>query len=108
MTLPRYTPESVRAAIEPHRERLFASYTVNRQPGWSCDTRTRDLVCIGNWLPEELVWLGCNEDDRRTQQHFYNRWSRSDHDLWDLTARLLNAVLDGEVQQNRVPHHRWG
>ncbi len=106
--MPRYTAESCRAAVEPHRERLFASYVANRQPGWSCDIRTRDLVCLGNWLAEELTRLGCGDDDRRTQQAFYNRWSRSDEDLWDLGARTLNAVLDGEVEQGRVPHHRWG
>src|SRR5271170_5548125 len=100
----RYTAESVREAIEPHRERLFASYAANRLPNWSCDLRTKDLVCLGNWLQEELVRLGCNDDDRRTQWHFYHRWSRSDWDLFELVAQALNAVLDGQVEQNRVPH----
>src|SRR5271166_462817 len=86
----RFTAESVRNALEPHRERLFALYAAGRSSNWSCDVRTKDLVCLGNWLAEELVRLGCNDDDRRTQQHFYNRWSRSDEDLFDLTARTLN------------------
>lgn len=112
----RYTAESVRAAIEPHRERLFAPYAVGRQEGWACDLRTKDLVCLGNWLQEELVRLGCNDDDRRTQWQFYHRWSRSDWDLFELTAETLNAVLDGKVEQGRESHpargdgrrHRWG
>lgn len=104
----RYTPERVREAVEKERDRLFAPYTVGRGPNWACDLRTKDLVAIGNWLAEELVRLGCNDDDRRTQQWFYNRWSRSDDDLWDLAARTLNTVLDGKVEQNRVGHRRWG
>jgi hypothetical protein len=108
LPVPRYTAESVRASIEPHRERLFASYASHRPPGWACDPRTKDLVCLGNWLAEELTRLGCNDTDRRTQQAFYNRWSRSDEDLFDLGARTLNAVLDGKVEQNRIPHRRWG
>ncbi len=108
MTRERYTAAEIQRKVDQDRERLFAPYSANRQPGWSCDLRTKDLVALGNWLTEELMRLGCNDDDRRTQQAFYHRWSRSDDDLWDLGARTLNAVLDGEVQQNRVPHHRWG
>jgi hypothetical protein len=81
---------------------------VGRAPNWACDPRTKDLVCIGYWLVEELVRLGVNDDDRRTQQNFYNRWSRSDGDLFDLAARTLNTVLEGKVEQNRIPHRRWG
>jgi hypothetical protein len=111
-----YTSESVRATVEPHRERLFAPYAAGRLPHWSCDLRTKDLVVLGNWLQEELVRLGCNDDDRRTQIHFYNRWSRSDWDLFELVAEALNAVLDGTVEQGRESHparsdgrrHRWG
>ena len=104
----RYSPEMVREALEPHRERLFASYSANRPPGWSTDLRTKDMVCLGHWLTEELQRLEVSEVDRRTQQAFFNRWCRSDEDLFDLAARTLNAVLDGEVEQDRKPHHRWG
>ena len=98
----------MREAIERDRDRLFAPYAVGRPPTWVPDPRTVHLICIGYWLVEQLVALGCNDDDRRTQQQFYNRWSRSDDDLFDLAARTLNAVLDSDVQQNRVPHRRWG
>jgi hypothetical protein len=104
----RYTADEVRAEVEKDRVRLFADYGAGRSPTWACDPRTKDLICIGNWIVEQLVALGCNEADRRTQMHFYNRWARSDDDLFDLAARALNAVLDGDVEQNRVPHRRWG
>jgi hypothetical protein len=103
-----YTADNVRAAVDADRERLFAPYAVGRPPQWIPDQRTRDLLCVGNWLTEELRRLGVSEDDRRTQQHFYNRWSRSVEDLFELGARTLNTVLDGKVEQNRVPHRRWG
>ena len=104
----RYTPDGIRKALEPEKERLFALYAADRPPGWSCCLRTKDMHAIYGWLAEELVRLGVNDDDRRTQQAFFNRWSRSDEDLFDLAARTMNAVLDGKVQQHRVPHHRWG
>jgi len=81
---------------------------VGRPSNWTSDERTRDLICIGLWLREELISLKVNEADRKTQEWYYNRWSRSEEDLWSLAARTLNTVLDGEVEQNRVPHRRWG
>ncbi len=103
-----YIPERIQLAVESDRDRLFASWSVGRPEGWSCDPRTKDLICIGNWLTEELTRLCANEDDRRTQQAYYNRWSRSREDLWVLAAETLNMVLDGLVEQNRKPHRRWG
>jgi len=108
MRVERYTAEEIRREVQREQERLFAPWTEGRPAGWKTDARTKDLVCIGNWLAEEMQRLGCNDDDRRTQQQFYNRWSRSDEDLWDLAARTLNIVLDGKVEQNRIPHRRWG
>lgn len=104
----RYTAESVRAEIDKDRERLFEYYAVGRPENWACDPRTKDLICLGKWLTEELVRLGVNDDDRRTQQHFFNRWSRSDDDLFALCSLTLNNVLDGNVEQNRKLHRRWG
>jgi hypothetical protein len=108
VTPSRYTAEHVQQEVNKDRDRLFAPYAVGRGPNWSTDRRTKDLVCLGNWLAEELTRLGCNDDDRRTQEAFYNRWSRSDEDLWDLAARTLNAVIDQQVEQHRIPHRRWG
>jgi len=104
----RYTADEVRKSVEKDFDRLFAPYAIGRPEGWNTDTRTKNMVSIGYWLTEQLVGLGVNEDDRRTQQQFYNRWCRSDEDLFDLGARTLNTVLDGTVEQNRKPHRRWG
>jgi hypothetical protein len=103
----RYTAESVKASVDPDRDRLFAPYALGRPENWSYDLRTHDLVCVGNWLPEELVRLGVNDIDRRTQQWKFNRLSRT-YDVFESAAETLNEVLDGEVEQNRRPHRRWG
>ena len=104
----RYTVEEVRREVDKDRERLFASYAFGRPPNWTPDQATRDLVCVGNWLAEELVRLGCNEADRKTQQHYYNRWTRSDGNYFLVAADALNTVLDKNVEQNRIPLRRWG
>lgn len=103
----RYTADSVREAVETKREELFASYIVGRPANWSCDNRTKDLVCIANWLAEELATIA-NDTDRRTQQWKYNRESRSVTDLFQCAADIMNETLDGKVEQNRKPHYRWG
>jgi hypothetical protein len=108
MRTERYTSEEVRRHVDQDRERLFAPYAVGRPPNWGCDQATRDLVAVGNWLTEELVRLGVNDIDRRTQQNYYNRWTRSTEDYFQVAADALNCVLDGKVEQNRVPHRRWG
>ena len=104
----RYTSESIRALVEKDRERLFAPWAVGRQEGWIPDPRMKDLITISYWLSEELLRLGANEADRKTQQSYYHRWSRSEEYLWVLAARILNMVLDGAVEQDRIPHRRWG
>lgn len=104
----RYTAENIKEIIELNRERLFAPYAVGRPDNWVCDSRTKDLVCLGNWLAEELTAIGLSDVDRRTQQWLYNRESRSDLDLFETTARIMNDSLDGKIEQNRIPHHRWG
>jgi hypothetical protein len=108
MTTSHYTAEHIRQAVDADRERLFAPYAVGRPERWTPDQRTRDLICIGHWLREELQRLGVTEDDRRTQERYYNRWSRSMEDLFALAAETLNMVLDGQVEQGRIPHRRWG
>ena len=68
---------------------------------------TKRLISLGYWLNEELVKLGANEADRKTQIWKYNRMSRT-YDVWETAAECLNDVLDGIVEQNRRPHRRWG
>lgn len=107
MTSPRYTPEGVKEAVESDLDRLFEPWTVGRPSRWSPDPATKRLVSLGFWLDAELVRLGCSDVNRRTQTAKYNRLSRT-YDVWQSAADCLNDVLDGTVEQNRVPHRRWG
>jgi hypothetical protein len=104
----RYTSDSVRQAVEEKREELFAPYAIGRPVNWVCDSRTKDTVCIANWLALELTSIGVSDEDRRTQQWKFNRESRSDNDLFQCAADIMNEALDGKVEKNRIPHHRWG
>lgn len=104
----RYTAASIQAHVDSNREALFAPYIIGRGENWSCDLRTKDLVCVGNWLAAELTAIGLSDVDRRTQEHRYNRESRADEDLFELAAQIMNDSLDGKVEQGRVYHRRWG
>lgn len=103
-----YTTEGVKAAIERDRDRLFAPYAVGRPENWACDTRTKDLICLSVWLDEELRSINANDADRKTQCNLFNRWSRSDENMFELVAFIMNETLAGRVEQNRKPHRRWG
>jgi hypothetical protein len=103
-----YTAENIKEIIEINRESLFASYAVGRPDNWSCDSRTKDLVCIATWLSIELTAIGLSDTDRRTQQCKFNRESRGNIDLFECAANIMNESLAGNVEQNRIPHHRWG
>jgi hypothetical protein len=102
----RYTPESVKQLVEADSARLFAPWAQGRPPGWSTDKNTVALITAGNWLDEELAKV-CNDADRLTQVHKYNRLSRS-YDVWQAACECINEALDGTVEQGRVPHRRWG
>lgn len=115
----RYSAEQIKSLIAADEERLFASWSVGRPIGWACDTQTKDAVCIGNWLSEEISRLisegfigpdgiQLSDDDRRIQQNTFNRWCRSRTDLFELAAEIMNDVLDGKILRDRIPHKRWG
>ena len=101
-----YTGEDIHLLIEPHRERLFASYAAGRLPTWSCDQRTKDIICLSLWLREELAYL--DELGRKTLEGEFNRYSRSDLDLFDLAANILNKAKGDDIDRDRKTHHRWG
>lgn len=103
-----YTSEKIKEAVKTHEERLFAKYAEGRSPTWSCDQRTKDVWCIGLWLDEELTRLNVGDHVRRLQTAEFNRYSRSDQDLWLLASEILNAAVEGRVDVNRTPHRRWG
>jgi hypothetical protein len=103
-----YTAESIRAAVDADRERLFAAYSANRPPNWNCDQRTKDLVAIGNWIDGEHRRLGIDDLGRTTQDGRFNRESRSRDDLWTLAAEIMNDTLIDKIDRFRRPHRRWG
>ena len=103
-----YKADEVRLEVERDRERLFASYSSNRPPNWSCDLRTRDVVCLSVWLDEELTRLGLDDLGRRTQTNQFNRFSRSEDDVFELAARIMNDAVAGDIDRHRRPHRRWG
>jgi hypothetical protein len=108
----KYTAERVKAEVDKDREHLFAEYAAGRMPTWGCDQATKDLVCTGKWLKEELVRLGVSDEDRRAQEHFYNRWTRGEAAYFEIAAQALNAVLEGKVEHGRYTpgqheHRGW-
>lgn len=103
----RYAAASIEAIVVADVDRLFAPWAVGRPTRYSPDPATKRLVALGYWLREELSRLGCNVADIHTQLWKYNRMSRS-YDVWQVAAECLNDVLDNKVEQNRVPHRRWG
>ncbi len=105
---PAYTSQKIKEAVHCHEDRLFANYAAGRSPTWSCDQRTKDVWCIGLWIDEELTRLNVDDTVRRMQTAEFNRYSRSDQDLWVLAAETLNAAVEGRVDVNRRPHRRWG
>lgn len=103
----QYTAEAVRAAVEADIDRLFAPWCVGRSENYTADPATKQLVALGYWLDEELTKIGMNDADRRTQCWKYNRLSRT-YDIWQTAADCLNEALEGNVEQNRRGHRRWG
>ena len=103
----RFQPASVRAAVDADIDRLFAPWAEGRPANWAPDPMTKRLVALGYFLDEELRRLGCSEADRKIQLAKYNRLSRT-YDIWQVAVECLNDVLDGTVEQGRVPHRRWG
>lgn len=103
-----YTAQEVKDAIEKDRERLFAPWALGRPEGWACDSRTRDLVCIGYWLDEQMMSMGLDDRGRIVLLGFYNRRGRSEEDLFALGAELMNDALKDNIDRDRRPHRRWG
>lgn len=103
-----YTAESIRKEIDANREKLFASYAVGRGPNWVVDQQTKDIICLSVWIREELMHLGIDELGRKIQEGEFNRYSRSDPDLFVLAAEVMNNAVNGNIDRNRKTHRRWG
>lgn len=104
----RYAADGIREKVSADFERLFSSYAVGRSPTWACDQRTKDTVTISVWMREELTRIGVDDLGRRTQENAFNRHSRSDTDVYELAAQLMNDALDDNIDRFRRPHRRWG
>jgi hypothetical protein len=107
MSLEYYTATGVQFCVLIDIERLFAPWLVGRSPNYNADTATKNTIALGYWLEEELTRIGANDADRRTCVWKYNRLGRT-YDIWDTGAAVLNDFIDGNVEQNRRGHRRWG
>lgn len=103
-----YTRESVFLEIESDRESLFAHWSRGRPSNWSCDPRTRDLICTAEWLKRKLRSLVPDEIGRHVLESQFHRFSRSEDDLFSLAARIVNDAADDKIDRDRRPHRRWG
>lgn len=104
----KYTADAIEDWVTAESERLFAPWAVGRPENWTCDRRTKNIVCISYWLVEELTSMGLDHRDRVTQQAQFNRYSRLDDDLWALAAQIMNDSAEGNIDRDRKTHRRWG
>jgi len=102
-----YTADAIKECVANDQARLFASWSANRPPNWKPDERTVQVVCVGNWLSEELAKV-VSDEHRRIQEAQYNRRSRSEIDLYALAAEIMTETIEGRVNTTRTPHRRWG
>ncbi len=102
--LPDYTSVSVHASLAPKYQTYLAKLTVGQPRNWKCDQRTADNFCLSQWLMDELIKLGADDDDRRDVQNFFNRKARAENDLFELAAKAMNDYLDGNIERyRRIP-----
>lgn len=87
---------------------MFEEYASQKPERWSCDSRTRDLICIGNWLSEQFAEAHLDDVGRRAQEWQFNRRSRSEEDLFALAAEIMNDTEAGKIDRDRIPLRRWG
>ena len=103
-----YTASGVKESVDADREHLMGAWALGRPENWSCNQQTKDLICIGNWLDEEMRRRWLDDLGRITQTSQFNRRSRSEDDLWTLAAEIMNQVVNDKIDRQRKPHRRWG
>ena len=96
-----YTADWIRTSLAAKYDTYYAKLCVGQMPTWSCDQRTKDLFCLGQWLMDELFLLKCTSVDRRDTQDFFNRKARAENDLFELAALAMNNLLEGKVERFR-------
>lgn len=102
------TSDDIFSVIDKNRQTLFESYKVGRQEGWSCDSRTKDAICIEVWMRQELTSLHLHEHECRTAIDIFNRFARSEEDLFGLAAQIMNDATSRKINVYRRGHRRWG
>lgn len=102
----KYTAEFIKNAVVADLERLLTPWMVGRPTTYTMDEGSKLLVATGYWLNEELTKV-CNDVDRKTQCWKFNRLSRT-YDPFEVAAEVMNEAVEGNVEQNRRPHRRWG
>lgn len=103
-----YTSEQIREVIAKEKDRLMVPWRAERPERWTPDSRSEAVMCLSGWLREELTKLGLSDEDRRIQENHFYRWSRSEDDLYQLAASIMNDAVSGNILRDRTPHHRWG
>ena len=100
--LERYSSTLVKESVTASHQRYLAKLTDGQPSNWSCDQRTSDLFCIGQWVMEELlVNPKCSDEQRRDVQSYFNRNARGEEDLFELAARSMNLFLEGKIERYR-------
>ncbi len=104
----RYSSQFIKNEITLQRQELFVHYAKDRPINWSVDERTKDLICLTAWLRREMILIELDSVGRIIQEGEFNRASRSQEDLFQLAADIMNATVEGRFDRNRKPHKRWG
>lgn len=103
-----YTLESIKLEISLNKEKLFSIYIQDKPNNWSCCERTKEFICIGEWLKQELIELQLDDVARYQQEGIFHRESRSQDDLYSLVYQIITDTLNGNIDRNRKPLRRWG
>jgi hypothetical protein len=103
-----YTARDIKDVVNNDTVRLFAPWAVGRPEGWQPDSRTKDIVCVAAWMDEELRRLHIDDEGRKIQLWYFNRWTRSVDDVFEVAAEAMNAAVEDRIDRQRNPHKRWG
>ena len=104
----QYTVSGISSIIKDQQDELFSNYIEDKPTGWSCCLRTKEQICIGEWLRRELIALKLDDLARYQQEGIFHREGRSRIDLYGLVAEIMNDTTEGKIDRNRKPMRRWG
>jgi hypothetical protein len=104
----KYTVTGISRIVNDQQDELFNSYIEDKPTNWSCCSRTKQQICIGEWLHRELIVLELDDIARFQQEGIFHREGRSRVDLYSLVAEIMNDTIEGKIDRNRKPMRRWG